>query len=158
VLFFFLIASRFFSREEMRSTSHVSQREFARGIALVLDGTAYTRECIGACWINKCILSPPSPPSLSLSLSLSLSRSRGSVLTSHSRLHRRTTWQRQKGVIYYASCTTQCSSALTNTCEYLLGKTRVHINSDINRDIKRDLDSDETKHICRHEQYASRIY
>ena len=56
----------------MRSTSHVSQREFARGIALVLDGTAYTRECIGACWINKCILSPPSPPSLSLSFSLSL--------------------------------------------------------------------------------------
>lgn len=47
------VASRFLLRGDAIGIARVAQRVFARlfssGIALVLGGTAYARECIGAC-------------------------------------------------------------------------------------------------------------
>jgi len=125
IIFIYLIMSLALAKRcDRQRTARIRVLFSTRGIALVLGGTAYARECIGACWINKCILS--------LSLSLSLSRSYDSVLTAHrSRLHRRAIRQRQKGIFIIHPGAVFLLNALANTYEYLLGKTWVYINSDI---------------------------
>lgn len=59
-----------------------------------------------------------------LTNAFSLSRSYDSVLTAHrSRLHRRATRRRQKGIFIIHPGAVFLSNALANTYEYLLGKT-----------------------------------